>query len=163
MASFTSIGLQPVVLSDVDIVPSLRTGMVEVFPSTPMTALALQTYPSTPHMIDVPIAFMLAAVVVERTAWLRIPEAQRLRILARARRIGLDMTVHARSGNVEALGILQAHGVHVHRPTGQQRAAWNTAGARALGLARGRSVDTSLVDEVLRQRDAYRASRARRP
>jgi hypothetical protein len=32
-----------------------------------------------------------------------------------------------------------------------------------MDLARGRSVDAALVDEVLRQRDAYRARRGRQP
>lgn len=163
VASFASIGLQPVILSDVDILPALRTGMVEVFPGTPMTALALQTFPSTPHMVDVPIAFMLAAVVVDRSAWQRIPPQQRARILARCQQGGAEMSAEVRRSNVEALAILKTRGVVVHSPSPAQREAWRTAGARALELARGRSVDAALVDEVLRRRDAFRASHRSQP
>jgi len=159
VASFASFGLEPAVLSDVDIVPSLSTGLVEVFPTTPVTAVALQTYVHTPHMVNVPLAFMLAGVVIQEKSWARIPAGARARIRQRCEQIGRELSAEVRSDSAEAIEIMKQRGLEVHLPTPAQLEVWRKRAKAARRAAIGTSVDAKLVDEVLARRDAYRARR----
>jgi len=159
--SFVALGLEPVVLSDIDIVPSLRTGLVEVFPATPVTAMALQTYRDTPHMIEVPLAYMLGGVVISADAWESIAPPARERILRRCAKIGEQLSADVRRDSAEAIEIMQRKGLTVHRPTSAQREEWRAAAIRARATAIGVSVDAALFERVLAERERYRA-RARR-
>ncbi len=157
VASFAALGVEPVVLSDLDILPSLRTGMVEVFPTTPIAALALQTDRVTPHLVDVPLAFMLAGLVVDRSTWNKLPGDARKRIRKRCAVLGRELSAQVRRDSVTAIAAMQRRGLTVHRPGKAQLRAWHARASRAREVAVGRSVSAELVEQVLRARAAHRS------
>ncbi|MBN2358567.1 MAG: TRAP transporter substrate-binding protein DctP [Deltaproteobacteria bacterium] len=155
--SFALLGFEPVILSDVDVIPSLQTGLVEVFPTTPVTAVALGSYPLTPHLIDVRWGSMLGGTIVTAAVWQQIDPAARERIRARARQLGRELTARARADAEASIAIMRRRGLTVHTPTPAQLAEWRARSVEALAVVRGKSVDAALADRAVALRDAYRA------
>jgi len=163
LESFAVIGFAPVVLSGVDIIPSLQTGMIEVFPTTPISAVAVQSYQQTPNMIDVRWGSLLGGTVISNKAWEKIPEPARARIRARCFEVGKRLSADVRREEANALAAMKAKGLLVHTPSAEQMAEWRAVAKRSLAIVRGGSVDAALADRALQLRDAYRAQRASTP
>jgi len=157
--AFSLLGFEPVILSDVDIIPSLQTGLVEAFPTTPVTAVALGSYPLTPHLIDVRWGSMLAGTIVSAAVWQKIDPAARERIQRRTRQLGRELSSRARADSAASIAIMQTRGLTVHAPTPAQLVQWRARATEALAVVRGTSVDAALADRAIALRDAYRSRR----
>ncbi len=157
LKSFAAIGFAPVVLSGVDIIPSLQTGMIEALPTTAITALALQTYPLTPHVIDVKWGVMLGGTVISKQAWEKVPAEARPKIRARCMEIGKEITREVRAESARAMAIMKSKGVQVHTPDAAQLQAWRELAKKSQAIVRGGSVDAALADQAMQIRDRYRA------
>ena len=104
-------GLRPVVLSAVDIVPALQTGMIDCLNNVPLYALTTRTFQKARYLIDLPWGFMVGATVVRRDAWERIPAAVRPRLLEEAARVGARIDAEVRRLNAEAVVAMRAQGL----------------------------------------------------
>lgn len=160
LESFAVIGFAPVVLSGVDIIPSLQTGMIDALPTTPISALAIQSYPLTPHMIDVKWGLLLGGVVITKEAWERIPAEARPRLRERCHAIGVQLVADTRRDSDKAVELMRSKGMAVHTPNAAQMAAWRERARQSLLIVRGGSVDAALADQALAARDRYRASQS---
>lgn len=156
--AFSVIGFAPVVLSGVDIIPSLQTGMITALPTTPVTALALQSYPMTPNMIDIKWGVMLGGTIIDKKVWEKIPADARERISKRCHAVGVELAQQARQQSDEALKIMQKKGLVIHHPDAAQRKAWEQKAAESFAIVRAKAVDPALVDQATKIRDAYRAA-----
>src|SRR5512135_1357314 len=99
-------GFHPVPLSTNDLLPSLQTGMVNGFTSTPLVALAFQWFGLAPNMADLRYAPLTGATVIEKRAWEKIPPDLRPKLLEASRRAGLRLRAEIRRLNQEALGVM---------------------------------------------------------
>jgi TRAP-type C4-dicarboxylate transport system substrate-binding protein len=151
-------GLRPVVLSAMDIVPALQTGMIDCLNNVPLYALATRTFTKARYLIDLPWGFMVGATVVRRDAWERIPEPLRPRLLEAARRMGRRIDVEVRRLNAEALVAMRGQGLEL---VGVDVEAWRPAMERSWEVLRGRVVPAPFFDEVRAARDACRAGAGR--
>ena len=62
-------GFRPVPLTGTDIMMGLQTGMFKTLPATPVAALSLQWFRSAPNMLDLGLAALLGATLVDRRAF----------------------------------------------------------------------------------------------
>ena len=72
-----------VVLSSTDVLPGLRTGMVEAFQTTPLFGLTSQWYQVSNNMLAVNWTPLNGATVVSKKQWEKIDPAQRAALLKR--------------------------------------------------------------------------------
>lgn len=156
-AAWRHAGLRPVMLSAVDIVPALQTGMIDCLNNVPLYALATRTFVRANHLIDLPWGFMVGATVVRRDAWERIPAALRPRLLALAAGAGERVDAEVRRLNADALAAVRAQGLVV---VPVDAAAWRPAMERSWEVLRGQVVPAPFFDEVRSARDACRAGNA---
>jgi TRAP-type mannitol/chloroaromatic compound transport system substrate-binding protein len=75
-------GFQPVPLSAVDILSGLQTGMIDAYPTTPLIALSLQWYKSTPYMSSVGLDPLVGGLVMTKAAWNKLSPADRAAVSA---------------------------------------------------------------------------------
>ncbi len=150
-------GLRPVVLSAVDIVPALQTGMIDCLNNVPLYALATRTFTRADHLIDLPWGFMVGATVVRRDAWERVPAEVRPRLLAAAARVGARIDAEVRRLNADAVAVMRRQGLTV---VAVDPEAWRPAMERSWEVLRGRVVPAPFFDEVRGARDACRAAGA---
>lgn len=153
---FQHIGFSPVVLSSVDMIPSLQTGMIAAVPASPMVALSVQVYRQAPHMLELNWAPVIGAIVVSKKAWDEIPENIRPQLKAACAEIGARLRSEVRAQSADAVAAMVKHGLVVHRLDPAQRELWRAEALRAQQLVRGKAIDADLIDRVIKLRDGAR-------
>jgi TRAP-type C4-dicarboxylate transport system substrate-binding protein len=150
-------GLHPVVLSSTDIMPSLQTGMIDTFASSPLYAQTARIYQKANVMLDLPWAVVNGATVVRKDVWEKIPVEFRQKLLDVARESGREIQRVVRKMNEDAVGTMRAQGLQVVKA--EDLPGWQEAAGRANQVVRGGVVPKEIFDEVLRLRDEYRGQK----
>jgi TRAP-type C4-dicarboxylate transport system substrate-binding protein len=152
-----SLGYQAVPLEAGDILPSLKTGMIDAVPVPPFFALAGQIYTLAPHMVNVNWAPLIGALVVTKKTWDSLaPETQQA-FRAAALVAGNQMRILARQENLDAIEAMKKRGLTAHTPSPEQLAAWEKVAESVYPSLRGKVVPADLFDEVRRLVAEYRA------
>ncbi|MEW5851645.1 MAG: TRAP transporter substrate-binding protein DctP [Myxococcota bacterium] len=152
-------GFTPVVLSSVEMIPSLQTGMIDAFTSTTLVALSLGWYSSAPNMTQYPWGTLIGALVVSKQAWDKVPAELRPKLLEIARKEGNGLRPEARRQDAESVKVMQSKGLNVVKPTPAQAAEWAKLEAKIFPAVRGKVVPEAIFDEVKKTRDEFRAQK----
>jgi TRAP-type C4-dicarboxylate transport system substrate-binding protein len=152
-------GFHPVPLSTTDLLPSLQTGMVNGYSSTPLASLAFQWFGLAPNMTDLRYAPLTGATVIEKGAWEKIPAALRPKLLEASRAAGRKLRVEIRRLNQEALGVMVKNGLKVHKVSPDVQAQWSKMVEDVYPQVRGKIMPAEAFDAVKKYRDEYRAKR----
>ncbi|NJD62844.1 MAG: C4-dicarboxylate ABC transporter substrate-binding protein [Deltaproteobacteria bacterium] len=152
-------GFQPVPLSAVDILPGLQTGLINAFDTTPLAALAFQWFGLAPNMADVRWAPLTGATVIDRKAWLKIPEGTRTKILEASRVAGLRLRGEIRRLNEDAIQVMVKNGLKIHHVPPDAQAEWRKIVEDVYPRIRGSIIPAEMFDAARKYRDEYRASR----
>jgi TRAP-type C4-dicarboxylate transport system substrate-binding protein len=155
-------GFNPVPLSAVDVLPSLQTGMINAFDTTPLAALAFQWFGLAPYMADLRWAPLGGATVIDRKVWLGIPEDLRGKILEASREAGRRLRDEIRRLNDEAVKVMVKNGLKVIPVPPDAQAEWRKMAEGAYPKARGKIIPADAFDAALKFRDEYRATRGGR-
>jgi TRAP-type C4-dicarboxylate transport system substrate-binding protein len=155
---YKSAGFHPVALETNDILPMLRTGMIEAVPTPPYVALTTQTFAAAPNMLDVDWAPLVGALVVTARAWDKLPPAAQAAMARAAADAGAQMKAQNRAESDAAVAAMQKRGLRVYRPTPEVEAEWRAVAEASYPQIRGRAVPPELFDEVRRLLADYRAA-----
>jgi len=148
-------GFRPVVLSSTDVVPSLQTGMVNCVANVPLYFLTARLFERANHMIDAPWGYLIGATLVKKETWNRIPADVRPKLLAIAREIGARVDADVKKLNDDAVVAMKRQGLEVVQV---DPGPWLATDEKAWPVVRGKVVPAAFFDQVIRERDAYRAS-----
>ena len=146
--AWRSAGFTPVVLSSVNMIPSLQTGMVDAFTSTPLVALSLGWYASAKNMTLAPWGTLIGALVVSKKAWDKIPAALQPKLLAISRREGDLLKADLRKQEKEAIKAMQSKGLNLVVPSDVEAAEWNKLEAKVFPAVRGKVIPAEAFDAV---------------
>jgi TRAP-type C4-dicarboxylate transport system substrate-binding protein len=152
-------GFHPVPLSTADLLPSLQTGMVNGYSSTPLASLAFQWFGLAPNMADLRYAPLTGATVIEQKAWEKIPAELRPKLLEASRAAGNKLRVEIRRLNQEALAVMVKNGLKVHAVPPEVQAQWRKMVEDIHPRVRGNIMPAEAFDAVKKYRDEYRAGR----
>jgi TRAP-type transport system periplasmic protein len=122
-------GFHPVPLAVTDILTGLQTGMIDLYPATPLTALSLQWFRQTPYMHGLGLAPLVGATVVSRRSWERVDRATRPKLLEAARRMESRLEEEIPKQDASAVEEMSRRGLTVVRDF--DKADWQEA-ARVL-------------------------------
>jgi TRAP-type C4-dicarboxylate transport system substrate-binding protein len=120
-------GYQPVPLAATDVTMGFQTKMIDVVPTTPIAALTLQWFRSTPYMQGLGLAPLIGAVVVQTPAWEKIDAAARAKLVAAAREAEAELAREVPAQDAAAVEQMKARGLQVIEISGEQRAEWRRA------------------------------------
>ncbi|MCP4203343.1 MAG: hypothetical protein GY769_15580 [bacterium] len=152
-------GFRPVPLAGTDIPMGLRTGMFKTLPATPIAALSLQWFRSAPNMIDLGLAPLIGATLVDERAWARIEEGDRRTVQAAGREVGELFRSEIPGQDAQAIAEMEGRGLTVRTIVGTPgEAAWKKAALAFADDMRTTFVPMDIYDQALEIRDAYRAS-----
>jgi TRAP-type transport system periplasmic protein len=159
-------GFHPVALAATDIQMGLKTGLIDVIPTTPLYALWNQCFTLAKYMTDVKWAPLVGATLVSKAVWDKIPEAQRGPMLQAARDSGQQMRSTIRDMGDKAIGVMtgglpgkkmdKLTIVHADDAT---VADWRKQTEAVYPKMRGKIIPEDLFDEVRRLHDEYRAKK----
>lgn len=108
-------GFRPVPLALPDVVTGLQTGMIEAVPSTPLAALSLQWYRSTPNMLGLGFAPFLGATVMTQRAWNKLSTSDQQAILDVSRRAAARFRDEIPTQDANAVVEMEKRGLTVIR------------------------------------------------
>jgi len=157
-------GFHPVPLAATDIQMGLKTGLIDVIPTTPLYALWNQCFTLAKYMTDVKWAPLVGATIVSTAAWDKIPEAERAEMLKAARDSGQELRSGIRGMGDKAItamtgglpGKKMDKLVIVHADDAAL-ADWRAKTEAVYPKIRGKIVPADLFDQVRALRDEYRA------
>jgi TRAP-type C4-dicarboxylate transport system substrate-binding protein len=148
-------GFTPVPLSVADAMAALSTGRIDAMPSPPYAAMAFQWYNRAPHMLDLEVAPIVGAIVVNTRVWNQVPEAMRARLIDAAAQMDLALRSEIPEQDAEAVTEMRRRGLTVATRSG---GGWTELSASLRQSMRGSMVPADVFDSALRARDTYRAS-----
>jgi TRAP-type C4-dicarboxylate transport system substrate-binding protein len=159
-------GFHPVALAATDIQMGLKTGLIDVIPTTPLYALWNQCFTMAKYMTDVKWAPLVGATLVSKSVWQKIPEAQRGPMLQAARDSGQQMRSNIRNMGDKAIKMMTegSRGMKMDKLTivhadDAAVADWRRQTEAAYPAMRGKIIPADLFDEARRLRDEYRAKK----
>jgi len=151
-------GYNPVPLETSDIVPGLKTGLINTAAVPPIFALAGQLDVSAPHMLNLNWAPLVGACVVRKETWEKIPAGAREPLLTAAAHAGKQIRGNSRKESAEAVAAMQKRGLTVHEPDATTVEQWRKEVEKIYPELRGTMVPAEIFDEVVKQAREYRAS-----
>jgi TRAP-type transport system periplasmic protein len=154
-------GMKPVSLETADILPGLKTGLIEAVPLPPFVALAAQVDTAAPHMLALNYAPLVGAAVIKKDVWDAFPEAARAEMLKAADTAGREFKAASRKEADEAVAAMQKRGLKVHQPTAEQVETWRKFLEQAYPRIRGKIVPEDIFDEVKRLLDERHAAKGK--
>jgi TRAP-type C4-dicarboxylate transport system substrate-binding protein len=151
-------GFKPVVVAATDVVPSLQSGLIDSFPSTPLGALALQWFGIAPNMLDVPWAPLLGATIITKDAWASIPAQYHAALQESASRNGAEIKDAVRKQDKKAVEVMQRYGLVVNHADQAAAAEWEAVAKETWPVVREKMVSPEIFDEVKGLVEEHRAA-----
>jgi TRAP-type C4-dicarboxylate transport system substrate-binding protein len=155
-----SLGLNPVPLEPNDILPSLRTGLLDAVSTAPYYAQVLQYYEPAPHMLDLNWAPLVGALVVTKKAWETCPPELQKAMRAAAEKSGEELTTRNRKESEESVDAMKKRGLVVHPVTAELEAEWRAFVEPVYPKLRGMDVPEEVFDEVQKDLAEYRKGKS---
>jgi TRAP-type C4-dicarboxylate transport system substrate-binding protein len=157
---YLSVGCTPVPLETADILPGLRTGLIDTVPLPPTIALAGQVDTIAPHMTDLNWAPLVGAVVMTRKTWEALPPSSRETVKAAALEAGRLIKEDGRRESLESVEAMRKRGLQVHPVPDDVLAEWLRVVEPTYDQVRGTMVPADIFDAVAEQVKAFRAAGA---
>jgi TRAP-type transport system periplasmic protein len=151
--AYRAVGLQPVVLSATDMMPSLQTGMIDCVPNVPLYVLTARLFDRANHMMDAAWSHLVGATIVRKDTWDKIDPALRQKLQAIAVELGKKVDAEVKRLNADAVAAMQKQGLKVVQT---DPAPWRTAMEKVWPIIRGGVVPAAFFDEVKSAREACR-------
>jgi TRAP-type transport system periplasmic protein len=146
---FAVLDVNGVPLNVPDVLPALQTGSIQACSAPPLAAVALQWYTKLKYMADRPTAYAIGALVIKKSAFLKIQPADREVLLRDGREIGLKLTASVRRDNERAKQAMLRSGVQLIHVPDDAQARLVAAGKQVWTRLAGKLYSKQLLDRVL--------------
>lgn len=160
MQIWKAAGFTPAALDATDIIPGLKTGMIDAVPMPPTYALAGQVYHSAPYMLNLNWVPLIGGIVVKKETWNRLPEETRSALRDAAQKAGQDLMDQTREENQKAIDAMKEHGLTVFPVTDEVDKAWRETMDKVYPTIRGDVVPAEFFDRVSAILDEYRKQKS---
>ena len=153
---YKDFGFRVIPLAYTEVLTALQTGMIEAVQGPPLYAMVEQWFGLANNMIDVKWAPLVAATILRKDSWEKIPADLREPMLEAARVAGRQLLSEIRGLNDDAIPAMQKRGLNVIQVDEAQLARWRSEAHKTYPELRGRYAPADLFDEVQRLRDEFR-------
>lgn len=154
-----SLGYNPVPLETADILPSLRTGMINAIPLPSDQALLGQIYTVANNMLSLKWGVLSGATVIKKDLWDKIAPDLQKKLMDAAAAAGTKMRAASREQDEAAVKTMQSKGLKVNVATPQIEEEWRKLTSVLYPQIRGKMVPADIFDEIQRLVAEYRASK----
>jgi TRAP-type C4-dicarboxylate transport system substrate-binding protein len=152
-----ALGLSPVVLPATDVLTGLQTGLLDIVAASPVVALVLQWHTKVRYVTDLPIAYSVGILAVDKRVFDRLVAEDQQIVSAVMGRIMQELNDAARTDDREARDVLQKSGLEFVDVNRGDIAAWRETIESVYPALRARSdIDAALFDRMLALLSEYR-------
>jgi TRAP-type C4-dicarboxylate transport system substrate-binding protein len=152
-----AMGLSPVVLPPTDVLTGLQTGLLDVVAASPVVALVLQWHTKVHYVTDLPIAYSLGILAIDKRIYSRLTEADQAVVADVMQRVTHTLDGIARQDNLEARQVMQSSGLEFVPVNQGDISGWRRTIEGVYPALRSRDdIEASLFDELLDLLSQYR-------
>jgi TRAP-type C4-dicarboxylate transport system substrate-binding protein len=152
-----SLGYDPVSLETADILPGLRTNLIDAIPLPPNQALLGQIYTVAKHMLDLKWSVLSGGTIIRKDTWEKIDPDVRKKLLEAAVEAGRKIRTSDRKEDEESIAAMVKKGLKVHPVSPEIEKEWLRLTETINAQIRGKKVPVDIFDEVQRLVKEYRA------
>jgi len=152
-----SLGYDPVPLETADILPGLRTNLIDAIPLPPNQALLGQIYTVANNMLALKWSVLSGGTIIRKDTWESIDPEIRKKLLEAAAEAGRKIRASDRREDEESIVAMRKKGLNVHPVSPEMEKAWLQLTGTIHPLIRGKKVPEDIFNEVQRLVKEYRA------
>jgi TRAP-type C4-dicarboxylate transport system substrate-binding protein len=149
-------GFRVVPLAVTDVLTGLQSGLIEAYPTTPLAALSMQWFRTTPYMLEMALGPLVGALVINKATWNKISEADRAHLMEACRRAEQRLDTEVPKQDSSSVTEMVKRGLKIVKLTPADAADWRKAADTFAGSVRGAMVPADILDLAERERAAYR-------
>jgi len=131
-AVFDSAGISPVPLPLSDVMTGLQTSLINTVITSPIAAIALQWHTRIKYMVDVPLTYYSATLVIDKKAFKKIKQEDQKTVRNIMSRIFSEIDKNNRKDNYAAREALKNQGIEILQLADGDLAEWHTIGKNAM-------------------------------
>ncbi|MDR1059477.1 MAG: TRAP transporter substrate-binding protein DctP [Treponema sp.] len=152
--AFNSMGFRLVSVDMSDVQVKLASGMIDAVYQSPAAVAGYQLFGVAKNMATIRIAPFMGGIVMNNTAWRRIPDRYKPELLRVTRRIAAELDSSMRTLEQRAVSTMSGNGLIINRLSPEQEQLWYDETDRALPSLLGSTFDRELyqkIDVILKQ------------
>lgn len=155
--AFKNAGVAPVSLPLADVYTSLQTGLIDTAANTLAGTIAFQWHTKIKHIVDLPVSYVVGAIVVDKKAFDKITPADQAVLKEEMGKAFAQLDKVSIEDNAKAVDALKKQGITIYQPSAEEITGWQKVGvdsARQLESEKILSGDLykALNDELAAQR-----------
>jgi len=131
-AVFTSANVAAVTLPISDVLTALQTGLIDTIITSPIGAIALQWHTKIAYVVDEPLTYFSALLVVERKAFNKLSEEDRQTVRDIMGQAFIRIDQQNRKDNIEAKDALKNQGIEFMQLSPASKEEWRQIGETAI-------------------------------
>ncbi len=138
--------IRPIPLPMGDVLTALQTGLVDTVAAPPIAALALQWHTQVKYLLDLPLLYSYALMIIDQRAFARLSPGDQAIVREVMGQTFREIDRRNRQDNHQALTALRQQGITFLTPSPEARREWETLAARARDhLRRAEHFDPALM------------------
>ncbi len=148
-AAFKVLGISPIPLSELDVMTSLQTGMIDTVYGPPLAVTALQWFTKMRFIDPVPMAYASGAVLISKTSFDSLDSQQKKTLKKVSARYLNRLNALSRKENEESIVSLEKEGLTLSpQPSAQTMSLYAKMGDRARVDLIGKLYSQKFIQEV---------------
>lgn len=159
IATAKSFGITPITTPVPEVLPSLQTGLIDTFPTTPLACIALQWYTQIKYIILMNLRYEPGVVVQTLDSWNKTPEDIKKITLEAAERFEPKAIASIRLASNKALMSMVSQGIKLINLTPEEKEVFRKMSRSVYDELAGKLYPKELLDRILKELDDYRAQK----
>jgi len=155
-AIFDEAGVSAIPLSVPDVMVGLQTGLVDVVYAPPSGAIALQWFTKAKFMNDVPLIYLMGAIVIKNSFLKKLSPAQQNLLTASFSRHMDGLQAMVRKQNRDAIKVMEDYGVNILKVPEEEVQQFKELSAKALVKMGASGFSTQTLNELKGHLTSYR-------
>jgi TRAP-type C4-dicarboxylate transport system substrate-binding protein len=147
-AVFRVMGFQLVETDMVSIGTKLASNAVNAIYLIPAVIAPMQLYKSLNHMLEIPIAPIMGAIVMNRVTWNKLSPAHQQEIIRSTRRVAAEFDASVVRTEANAISAMGRDGLSVNRPNQAQQDMWSNDMKNTIPSVVGPVFDRDLYNRI---------------
>jgi TRAP-type C4-dicarboxylate transport system substrate-binding protein len=128
LSVYRHIGITPVSLPLSDVLTGLQTGLINTIISSPIGALALQWHTHVRYVVDLPLNYLAAMLVIDKKVFDRLKESDQAVVRDVMTKVYKKIDAHNKTDSVAAREALKNNGVKFIKLSAKEKNEWFQAG-----------------------------------
>ena len=153
LAVYEYIGVAPISLPLSDVLTGLQTGMINNIITSPIGALALQWYTHVDYVVDLPLNYLTAMMVIDKKVFDKLSEEDQAVLRDVMGRVYREIDRQNLTDNIEARKALIKQGVKFTVLTPEEKQEWIKAGEHVIDeMVKKYNYDKDFYETVMSKR-----------